>query len=131
MEGMKITNSQHEEAMNVLIHHIYEFRKGLRSLVMHTLPAGMVGQATQKLRYFGIAYHIQPCVSDKVNIYFGKPECVAVVRQITPGKKLVEMTPEEDFMLGAMLGYDIQSQCRRYIRKKGAAAAPVPVQKCA
>ena len=29
------------------------------------------------------------------------------------------LTPEEDFILGAMLGYDICQQCKRYCNKKG------------
>lgn len=115
----------------MLIHHIYEFRKGLRNLVMHTLPSALVEEAKGKLRYFGIEYHIQPCVSDKVTIYFGSPGCVDVVRRITHGKKLVEMTPEEDFMLGSMLGYGVQIQCERYLKKCGAFPVALSVQKCA
>ncbi|TCD47371.1 DUF2023 family protein [Chlorobium sp. N1] len=117
--------------MKVLIHHIYEYRKGLRSLVMHTLPAACIGEATGKLRRFGIEFHLQPCLPDKVNIYFGAPECVAVVREITRGKKLVEMTPEEDFVLGSMLGYGIRNQCGRYLKKVGAESGPVAIHRCA
>lgn len=28
------------------------------------------------------------------------------------------LTPEEDFILGAMLGYDICAQCKRYCTRK-------------
>ena len=28
------------------------------------------------------------------------------------------LTPEEDFILGAMLGYDICAQCKRYCDRK-------------
>lgn len=28
------------------------------------------------------------------------------------------LTPEEDFILGAMLGYDICAQCERYCKRK-------------
>lgn len=117
--------------MKVLIHHVYEFRKGLRSLVMHTLPARLADEATAKLRHFGIDYHLQPCQPDKVNIYFGARECVDVVRQITCGKKLAEMTPEEDFVLGSMLGYDTRKQCERYLRKRAAHAKTLVMHKCA
>lgn len=117
--------------MKVLIHHIYEYRKGLRSLVMHTLPDSLAEAATTKLRHFGIEYHLQQCLSGKVNIYFGKPECVAVVRRITHSRKLVEMTPEEDFMLGSMLGYGMQLQCERYLKKSGAFPVALSVQNCA
>lgn len=117
--------------MKVLIRHIYEYRKGLRSLVMHTLPDRMSEEATAKLRRFGIEYHLQPCLPEKVNIYFGAPECVAVVRRITRGKKLHEMSPEEDFVLGSMLGYGIRNQCERYLRKAGAEPGPVSIHRCA
>jgi len=33
------SNNQETTTMNVLIHHIYDFRKGLWSLVMHTLSS--------------------------------------------------------------------------------------------
>ena len=33
-------------------------------------------------------------------------------------KPLNQLTPEEDFILGAMLGYDICAQCERYCARK-------------
>lgn len=33
-------------------------------------------------------------------------------------KPLNELSAEEDFMLGAMLGYDIAGQCERYCKRK-------------
>jgi hypothetical protein len=33
-------------------------------------------------------------------------------------KPLSQLTPEEDFILGAMLGYDICAQCERYCERK-------------
>ena len=32
------------------------------------------------------------------------------------------LSPEEDFILGAMLGYDICAQCERYCERKGRCA---------
>ena len=29
-----------------------------------------------------------------------------------------DLTPEEDFMLGTLLGYDIRMQCERYCQRK-------------
>lgn len=34
-------------------------------------------------------------------------------------RPLNQLTPEEDFILGAMLGYDICAQCERYCKRKG------------
>ena len=49
--------------------------------------------------------------------------------RVIAGDKYLELTqergivnffcPEEDFILGAMLGYDICQQCKRYCNKKG------------
>lgn len=36
--------------MRVLAHHIYEYEKGLRSLVLHTLPSAMEDEAVERLR---------------------------------------------------------------------------------
>lgn len=33
-------------------------------------------------------------------------------------RPLHQLSPEEDFMLGAMLGYDICAQCERYCELK-------------
>lgn len=117
--------------MKVLIHHIYEYRKGLRSLVMHTLPVSLSSAAKAKLEHFGIEYHFQPCGCDKFNIFFGAPECVAVARSVMAGKKLRELSPEEDFVLGSMLGYDIRNQCERYLKKRVVPAESLTIHKCA
>lgn len=118
--------------MKVLVHHIYEYRKGLRSLVMHTLPAGKMGEATARLRRFGIDFHVHQAGTKTINVFFGAAECVAVVRLICGDKKLRDLTPEEDFVLGSMLGYDIRKQCERYMKKCVAdeVAGPV-IHKCA
>jgi hypothetical protein len=51
---------------------------------------------------------------DKMNVFFGKKACVDVIAQI--GKEKLKMySPEEDFLLGVMLGYDIEKQCKRYL----------------
>ena len=36
-------------------------------------------------------------------------------------RPLNQLTPEEDFILGAMLGYDICAQCERYCKRKSKA----------
>ena len=49
--------------------------------------------------------------------YFGREECLNAIRMIVT-RPLNLLTPEEDFMLGAMLGYDICAQCERYCERK-------------
>ncbi|MFP4053733.1 MAG: DUF2023 family protein, partial [Phycisphaerae bacterium] len=51
------------------------------------------------------------------NVFFGADDCVAVLRAF--GKaSLSDYTPEEDFILGTMLGYGRLEQCVRYIRMR-------------
>lgn len=66
---------------------------------------------------WGIAYRIQSVTDSKVNLYFGNRMCLETVATFIH-KPLNELSAEEDFMLGAMLGYDIAGQCERYCKRK-------------
>ena len=102
--------------MDVFNHHIYEYKKGLRNLVLHPLPVSSAGEAVRKLESNRIPYVIRKISDKKVNIFFGAEACIAVLRQLGD-KKLNEFTPEEDFILGIMLGYDRIVQCNRYLSR--------------
>jgi hypothetical protein len=127
-EGWQIIKS---ETMKVLIHHIYEYQKGLRNLALHTLPLECEEAATDKLRKYGIEYFIHNACGKRINVFFGAPECVAVICTICDGKKLHHLTPEEDFVLGSMLGYGMRQQCERYLKKSVPQDITLSVQKCA
>ena len=102
---------------SVFNHHIYEYQKGLRHLVLHTMRVQDQSSAERKLRERNICYLIWPLGKDKINIFFGSCECIAVLKLF--GKShLSELSREEDFILGTMLGYDRLLQCERYILKK-------------
>jgi len=114
--------------MTVFQHHVYEYRKGLRSLVLHTVPGRHREKIEQILERQGIAYLIQELGNGNLNVFFGAEDCVAVIRSIGR-KSLSEYTAEEDFILGTMLGYDRLQQCRRYLEfrqrvRKAALQAP-------
>jgi len=100
--------------MRVLTHHIYEYEKGLRSLVLHTLPSSMQEEAVERLRRRNICFHVERVSESRINLFLGDPACVEVVRLICR-KPLNALSPEEDFMLGIMLGYSRLGQCHRYI----------------
>ncbi len=102
--------------MHIFNHHIYEYKKGLRSLVLHTLHSSLKQEVIKRLEKNGIPFIIQEVTSNKINIFFGAPECISVLQQFGD-KKLNEFTPEEDFILGIMLGYDRILQCNRYLSK--------------
>ncbi len=103
--------------MKVFQHHIYEYRKGLRSLILHTLPAVHREKVEKQLAREGISYLITTLGKSRINLFFGAEECVEVVASI--GKSsLSDYTPEEDFILGTMLGYSRLQQCTRYLARK-------------
>jgi hypothetical protein len=67
-----------------------------------------------KLRQQNISFIIGEVSQNKINIFFGSDDCIAVIRQFG-NRHLNQLTPEEDFILGIMLGYDRLKQCKRYI----------------
>ncbi|WP_020611228.1 DUF2023 family protein [Sediminispirochaeta bajacaliforniensis] len=103
--------------MKVLAHHIYEYKKGLRSLVLHTLDASSEAEAVRRLERNNISYLIRRVNKRKINIFFGNKACVHVVTSFGD-KPLNAFTPEEDFILGIMLGYNRTEQCKRYLARK-------------
>lgn len=100
--------------MDLFAHLIYEYRKKVRSLALYTFPVSDREHIEKRLRSQRIDYWLQFVTPKKMNVFFGEVECVNIIRNF--GKKqLNEYTPEEDFILGIMLGYDRLQQCRRYI----------------
>lgn len=105
------------EDLHVIKHHIYEFEKGLRSLILHTMKKDFQNYAISILSKRDIPYLIYPAGETNVNIFFGDEICLEVIRKI--GKEnLAEYSDEEDFMLGIMLGYSRLKQCTRYLERK-------------
>lgn len=103
--------------MEVFIHHIYEYEKGVRNLILHTAKSCERKEIEERLINRGIAYKIYDISNEKINVFFGDKYCVDVIKAI--GKySLTEYTEEEDFMLGIMLGYDRLKQCQRYLKRK-------------
>ena len=105
------------EDMKVLVNHIYEFKKGVRRMVLFTFNKRYEQFAVTRLQHQNISYVIQPVGKDRLNLFFGKKECLAAIRLMIT-KPLCQLNPEEDFILGAMLGYDICAQCERYCERK-------------
>jgi len=104
-------------AMEVFTHHIQEYKKGLRALVLYTTKASNRDAIEERLTRERIDYHIQKVNGTKINVFFGNPICVSVIKQMNI-TSLSNLTDEEDFILGTMLGYDRVKQCERYLRRK-------------
>ncbi len=101
--------------MIVLRHHIYEYEKGIRNLVLHTLTQKYREEAEELLSKKNIAYVIYEVSSEKINIFFGNTNCIEVIKYFGD-KSLSKYTPEEDFILGVLLGYNQLKQCERYLK---------------
>lgn len=104
--------------LKVFLNHVYEYKKGVRQMILYTVNRKYESLAVERLKSLHIDYLVQPASNTSVNIFFGRPECIRVIRFLTD-RPLYMLSPEEDFILGAMLGYDICAQCERYCKKKG------------
>ncbi len=102
--------------LRVFYHHIYEYKKGIRNLILTTEKAEYKDAITERLEKEKIAYKIDELNGKNINVYFGADECVDVIKTLNP--RLSEHTAEEDFILGILLGYDRVKQCSRYLRIK-------------
>lgn len=102
--------------MRVLMNHIYEYKKGVRRMILFTCNRHFEQQVCHRLCHQSIDYVLQPAGKDNVNVYFGRRECLDAIRLFVT-RPLNELSPEEDFILGAMLGYDICAQCERYCER--------------
>ena len=89
---MTTTRTTIPTEMKVLMNHIYELNKGIRQMVLFTCNKKYGQLAVERLESQGIPYVVT--------------------------RPLNQLTPEEDFILGAMLGYDICAQCERYCKRK-------------
>lgn len=103
------------DKMSVFSHMIYECKKGVRSAALCTLQSGSRESAVSKLETNRMAYFIHSVTGQKINVFFGEKVCIDVISNIC-NKPLNKLSPEEDFMLGAILGYGICEQCKRYCR---------------
>lgn len=103
--------------MKVLMNRIYEYKKGVRQMVLFTFNKRYEDYATARLKRQNISYILQPVGNDRINLFFGRKQCLEAIRLMVT-RPLSQLTPEEDFILGAMLGYDICAQCERYCERK-------------
>lgn len=99
-------------------HHTYEYSRGVRSLFLMTISRRELALVIGKLEAQGIHHFVQDVSPVKVNLFFGRPAFVAVARSFVT-RPLNALTAEEDFMLGTLLGYDREQQCRRFLTRSG------------
>ena len=68
--------------MKVLMNHIYEYKKGVRQMVLYTFNEKYRDFAVNRLEKQSIDYIIQPVGNGRVNLFFGKRECMAAIRRM-------------------------------------------------
>lgn len=103
--------------MSIFPHLIYEYKKGVRDMLLCTLPEEEAIEACRKLEKNAIDYFTQPLPNGNINLFFGKRECLTVVKTICRDKPLNKLTAEEDFILGILLGYSVNEQCNRFCKR--------------
>ena len=104
------------ESLRIFDTYLYEVSKGTKPVALVTLEAEYKEKIETRLKKMKIAYLIQPLECDKFNIFFGKKECISVIKTFI--KPLNLLSAEEDFILGTILGYDTVLQCERYLKFK-------------
>lgn len=102
--------------MRIFNTYLYEVSKGTKPVALLTCEDKLLKQILSKLENFGLSYFVQDLQNSKVNIFFGLKECIDVVEKYL-NKPLCELSPLEDFILGAILGYDIKLQCKRLLER--------------
>ena len=111
--------------MQVFSHHLYEFKKGVRRLILHTTRRENEPVIRRKLEQAGIRHLIYPNGASRINVFFGDDLAVDMIERI--GKPDLRLyTHEEDFILGVLLGYDLRVQCSRYLERTDSTAAADP-----
>ena len=103
--------------MRVFVHYLYEYKKGLRNLALYTGNTEEKEAIEKKLKKENIDYYIQKNNDVRMNVFFGDNVCIKMIKQMK-FKLLSNLTEEEDFILGIMLGYDRLKQCERYLKRK-------------
>lgn len=107
--------------MQVFYHLIYEYQKELRDLCLFTCSEEIEEKIKRTLEGQKISYKICPIDNKKINVFFGMPACLDILEKFSC-EELNNLTVEEDFILGMMLGYGKQQQYQRFLTRK---------QKCA
>ncbi len=103
--------------MEVFYHLVYEYQKGLRDLCLFTCVDKFFDKIKKILEYQKIDYLVLALPEDKINIFFGLKDCIDIVKSFS-SEELNLLAPEEDFILGMMLGYSRQKQYSRFLKKK-------------
>ena len=68
--------------IRIFLNHVYEFKKGVRNMVLYTMNKEYEAFAIRRLERQNISYLIQEVNANKINLFFGKAECMDAIRHI-------------------------------------------------
>jgi len=119
-----ITTQQYKDnKFAVLNEQIYGYKHGIRPLVLQTMQVEDKAAIEKRLQRDKLNYHLQEAPGGRnLNVFFGDKPCVDVVKTFG-STTLSKLSPEKDFILGIMLGYNKTKQCERYLKLKEKEAA--------
>ena len=104
--------------MSVLNEHIYGYKHGIRPLVLQVESMKDKDAIEKRLQRDDLNYHLSPAPGGRnLNVFFGDKPCVDVIKSFNQ-PHLSKLNPEQDFILGILLGYDKTKQCERYLKLK-------------
>lgn len=104
--------------MSVLNEHIYGYKHGIRPLVLQVESMKDKDVIEKRLKRDDLNYMLDPAPGGRnLNVFFGDKPCVDVIKSFNQ-PVLAKYTPEQDFILGVLLGYDKTKQCERYLKLK-------------
>jgi hypothetical protein len=103
--------------LDVFHHLLYEISRGLRDLALYTIQPEDQELIESELRREEISYLFRTIEDGRVNVYFGHKSCVDVADEFGTCPHC-HLSPEQDFILGIMLGYHRARQCDRYLSRK-------------
>ena len=104
--------------ISVLNEHIYGYKHGIRPLVLQVESMKDKDFIEKRLQREELNYHLSPAPGGKnLNVFFGDKPCVDVIKSFKQ-PCLYKLNPEQDFILGVLLGYDKTKQCERYLKLK-------------
>lgn len=98
--------------------YLYELKKGVRPLFLLTMSTAEAELVQKRLEKEAVAFYRHRVSDAKVNMFFGLRPCIDMVKAMVTGP-LNALSPEQDFILGTLLGYDCQQQCQRYLSRAG------------
>ena len=85
-------------------------------MVLYTTNCSDIDKVKFRLESQNISYYITYPGEKNINVFFGDKKCIEVIKSFKP-TNLTKLSLEEDFILGALLGYDIKVQCERYLKR--------------